>query len=141
MEMRKTALALLLVAALGASGCAAFLGGAVAGAGGYAYEAGKLDTTYSHPYEQVYDATLASLSEMNIPVSKTEKDAVGAKIKAKRADGTDVWVDLNKTGPETTDASIRVGYLGDEGASRAISNTIAAKLGEKERQPGGRGQR
>lgn len=35
-----------------------------------------------------------------------------------------------------TEATIRVGYMGDEAASRAIANNIAEKLGEA---PVGRG--
>jgi hypothetical protein len=131
-------LALLLTLALGVSGCAALVGGAAA-VGGYKYVQGQYETNYRHPYDQVYDATLASLQENNMPVTSTEKDVAGAKIKAKRADGTDVWLDLKKTGPETTDATIRVGRMGDENASQAIANSIATKLGEAEREPTGRG--
>jgi hypothetical protein len=135
MKTMRCVLALLLTLALGASGCAALVGGAAV-AGGYQYVEGQFKTDYRHPYERVYDATLASLQESNMPVSSAEKDVAGAKIKAKRADGTDVWVDLKRTGPEMTDATIRVGYLGDENASRAIANSIATKLGEEERQTG-----
>lgn len=139
MNLGRLTLVWLLVGALAAAGCAAFLGGAALTAGGYQYFQGRFQTDYRHPYEQVYDATLASLEQNNISVTKADKDVAGASIEAKRPDGTNVWVDLRKTEPEKTNATIRVGYLGDEAASRAIANSIATRLGEEERQPTGRG--
>ena len=138
---RRAIWALLAVLALLASSGCAVLGGAAAGAVGYKYVQGSFETDYRHPYDQVYDATLTSLKDMNMAVGKTERDAVGAKIEASRADGTPVAIELKKAGPQTTDAKIRVGRLGDEDASRVIANNIASKLGETQRQPTGRGGR
>lgn len=145
MERMTAALALVLLVALAGSGC---VGGAIAGgaamgaaaaAGGYQYVEGQYKTDYRQPYEQVYEAALASLQENDMPVTESQKDAAGASIKAKRADGTDVWVDLKRSGPEMTNATIRVGYMGDENASRAIASSIATRLGEAEAEPVGRG--
>jgi hypothetical protein len=135
MKTKRAAIAALLVAALAMSGCAAALLGAAAGVGGYKYAEGSLETTYNKPYEEVYSATLASLKQQNMAVAQTTRDAAGAHIKAKRADGTDVSIDLAKTGPDTTKANIRVGYLGDENASKTIANNIAKQVNEAERTP------
>ncbi len=142
MMFRRAALALLLVMSLAAGGCGFLVGAGIGAAGayaGYRYEQGKFETAYRQPYEKVYEASLASLKEMNISVGSVTEDAAGASIEGQRADGTDVSLDLSKAGPETTQAAIRVGLLGDEQASRTIADAIAARLGEAERQPTGRG--
>jgi hypothetical protein len=136
METRKMALALVLAAALAATGCTAgvFAGGAAAAAGAatgaYVYEEGKLKTTYDRSLTDVYDATVASLNGMDIPVQKVKKDEAGAEIEAKRADGTGVSVGLEPATPESTKASIRVGLWGDEDVSKAIANNVSKRLEE-----------
>jgi len=146
MKTRRAALAALLVMlltlAVAASGCGFLVGaglGAGAAYGGYRYTQGAFETDYRHPLDQTYNATLASLKQMNMPVTKTQKDAVGAQIEANRSDGTPVTIDLKKTGPETTNATIRVGRIGDEDASRTIANRIAQDLKEPIREPTGKG--
>ncbi|MFH0809663.1 MAG: DUF3568 family protein [Pseudomonadota bacterium] len=137
MLTRRMGLALLVALSLAAGGCVAAAGAGL-GVAGYKYVSGELDTTYHQPYSQVYGATLTSLKGMNMMVTNVQQDAAGAKIEAKRADGTKVSVNLAKAGPDTTKAGIRVGLLGDENASRTIANNIANRLGTE--QPVGRGQ-
>ncbi len=139
MELKRATLALLLAAALAAAGCAAAVGAGL-GAGGYKYVSGEFDTTYRQPYNRVYDATVTSIKDMNISVTKVQRDALGAKIDAKRADGTDVNIKLDKAGPDTTNAAIRVGTFGDEQASKVIADNIAKRLGESERTTGRGGE-
>jgi len=107
----------------------------------YRFAGGQFQTSYNEPFERTYEATLASLGEMGMPVTQTQKDAVGANIQAQRVDGTPVSITLQTAGPERTNANIRVGATGDEPTSRVIANTIADRLGEAEREMGRGGAR
>jgi len=59
--------------------------GAGAGAGTVAYVQGEHSQVHAGNYERVWSATLAALSQMNIKVIKTEKDALSGTISARRA--------------------------------------------------------
>jgi hypothetical protein len=89
-----------------------------------------MQANYGQPVPAVYQASLAGLKDMNMSVTKARQDSAGAQIEAKRADGSDVKVNLAGTGPETTDAHIKVGFFGDKDAEKVISDHISARLGE-----------
>ncbi len=121
-------LILLLLPVLG--GCALMLvgAGAGAGAGTVAYVQGEHSQVHAGNYERVWSATLAGLSQMNIKVIKTEKDALSGTISARRADDTSVTVKVEPTGADTTTVKIRVGMFGDRAASESIQARIVSSL-------------
>ena len=121
-------LILLLLPVLG--GCAVMLvgAGAGAGAGTVAYVQGEHSQVHAGNYERVWSATLAALSQMNIKVIKTEKDALSGTITARRADDTSVTVKVEPTGADTTTVKVRVGMLGDRAASESIQARIVSSL-------------
>ncbi|MGD0264518.1 MAG: DUF3568 family protein [Candidatus Methylomirabilota bacterium] len=121
-------LILLLLPVLG--GCALMLvgAGAGAGAGTVAYVQGEHSQVHAGNYERVWSATLAALSQMNIKVIKTEKDALGGTITARRADDTAVDIKVQPSGADTTTVKIRVGMFGDRAASESIQARIVSSL-------------
>ena len=121
-------LILLLLPVLG--GCALMLvgAGAGAGAGTVAYVQGEHSQVHAGNYERVWSATLAALSQMNIKVIKTEKDALSGTVSARRADDTSVTVKVEPTGADTTTVKIRVGMFGDRAASESIQARIVSSL-------------
>ena len=114
------------------SGCAAaVLAGAAggAGAGTAAYIEGEDSRVHGASLDQTWTATLDALKQMNIRVEKSDKDALGGIVEAKRADGTDVKIKEEPAEGNTTQVKIRIGVFGDQNASEAIQNTIAGILG------------
>lgn len=121
-----------LLAACALSGCAAaVLAGAAGGAGvGTAvYIEGEDSRVHSANLDQTWTATLDALKQMNIQVEKSDKDALGGTVEAKRADGTDVKIKEEPAEGNTTQVKIRIGVFGDQNASEAIQNSIAKILG------------
>lgn len=105
--------------------------GAAAGAGAVAYSEGALDTTYAASLNRTWDATMGALKDAQLSITEQQKDEAHATIKARRTDNTPVTVSLDRAGANATTVKIRVGTFGDEEASRAINNRIAARLGAK----------
>lgn len=118
-------LAILLV--LLSTGCAALVVGGAAAVGTYTYVAGQLKKTYNANLDTSYRATLAGCEALGLPVIEREKQLSKASVKAQDGD-RDVWITLKSQSSTTTEISIRVGYLGDELASRRIHEAIAAKF-------------
>ena len=117
-----------LAAAVSASGCVAVAAGAVAGAGVYAFHAGKLNATLDAPMDRSYDATRAALQDLELVEVSAVKDAFDAKVTAKTADAKDVTIRLEKVGETATDISIRIGTFGDEQKSTTILAEIRERL-------------
>jgi len=110
------------------NGCAAVLIGTGAGAGTVAYIQGEHSQVHSAGYERVWSAALNSLKQMDIRVIKSEKDALGGTITARRADDTAVNIKVEPTGSETTTVKVRIGTFGDRPASETIQARIASGL-------------
>jgi hypothetical protein len=62
-----------------------------------------------------------------MPVLDRDKQLSQASVKTQDGD-REVWITLKTQSSTTTEVSIRVGYLGDEQASRRIHDAIGAKL-------------
>lgn len=112
------------------SGCPVLLvgAGAGAGAGTVAYIQGEHSQVHAGGYDRVWSASLSALNQMNIRVIKTEKDALGGTITARRADDTPVAVKVEPTGPDTTTVKVRIGMFGDRAASESIQTRIVGAL-------------
>lgn len=118
-------LALLFV--LFSTGCAALVIGGAAAVGTYTYVAGQLKKTYNANLDATYRATIAGCESLGLPVLDKEKQLSRASVKT--LDGErDVWINLSVQSSSTTEVSIRIGYLGDEMASRRIHEAIGTKL-------------
>jgi len=131
--MKKAAqnsLCILLVCAVCSNGCVALWVGAGAGAaaGTYAYVKGQLEATYSAEYEQTWAATLDTLEALEISVEEKNKDAFGGNIKARRADGTPVRIEVAPVTSDVTSVKIRVGVFGDRAISERIRTEIEGRL-------------
>ncbi len=113
-------------------GCAAVVGagvGAGAGVAGYKYAEGNIETTYNYPLNQTVNASTAALKQSGIQVNDTRSDPTKATIQGTRkSDSTPVTVTLKPESPTKTQASIRVGMLGDEQAAQVINQKITDQL-------------
>lgn len=120
---RLLALAVILLS----TGCAALVVGGAAAVGTYTYVSGQLSRTYNFNLETTFQAALDGCQNLGMPVLDHQKKLSQATIKTQ--DGSrDVWISLRTTSSTTTEVSVRVGYLGDEYASRRIHEAIIAKL-------------
>jgi hypothetical protein len=96
---------------------------------------GRYEASYAYPLDQVYEATQASLNEMDMGVRSAQLQEGSATLSAQRADGTGISIDLTRTGARATLVGIRVGTLGDKQASETIAEHIGAKLGQGAPKP------
>jgi opacity protein-like surface antigen len=121
----------LFLAACTLSSCAAAVLAGVAGgagAGTAVYVEGEDSRVHRANLDQTWTATLDALKQMNIRVEKSDKDALGGTVEAKRADGTEVKIKEEPAEGNSTQVKIRVGVFGDQNASEAIQNSIAGIL-------------
>ncbi|GAB6113676.1 DUF3568 family protein [Desulfomicrobium escambiense] len=118
-------MAILLV--LLCTGCAAVVVGGAAAVGTYTYVAGQLKKTYNVNLDGAYRASIAGCESLGLPVLEREMQLSQATVKTRDGE-REVWINLKTQSSTTTEISIRVGYLGDEQASRRIHDAIGAKL-------------
>ncbi len=120
---------IVVVVFLGAQLCScALLLGAVAGAGGVVWISGKLQEEINQPLDRVYNATIAGLKKLSLPITFDRKDDLTAKIESKFADGTNVWIDIEYLTKNSTKIAVRVGVLGDQTRSNKILESIKNRL-------------
>jgi hypothetical protein len=121
--MRNLAVILVLLC----TGCAAVVVGGAAAVGTYTYVAGQLKKTYNKDLDTTFRASIAACEFLGMPVLDRDKQLSQASVKTQDGD-REVWITLKTQSSTTTEVSIRVGYLGDEQASRRIHDAIGAKL-------------
>lgn len=117
----------MIILVLFSTGCAALVVGGAAAVGTYTYVAGQLKRTYNANLETTFQATLAGCEALGLPVQEQQKQLSKASIKVLDG-GRDAWIWLDAQSSTTTEVSVRVGYLGDELASRRIHEAIQARL-------------
>ena len=80
------------------SGCALFLIGAgiVVGAGSVAYAGGELKAADNVTMDEAWNASLATMQDLEFKVATSQKDALAGEIVARRADNTRIVVRLKK---------------------------------------------
>ena len=101
--------------------------GGISSAAEYNPVTGNLTQEFSAPLDKTWEATLASLEALELTVIQRTKDQLGGRVMAKRADGTDVEVNLSPRGLELTVVVIEVGG-GDQEASIRISQELERRL-------------
>ena len=122
----KTFVLVVVTAMIG--GCAAMAVGAAAGAGTAVYVKGQHKETVDGTVPQVHGATIAALSDSGIDVIDEDFDDFKSDIKGEMADGTNVWIDLERQTASTTQIAVRVGATGDQAESAAIVDEIKDRL-------------
>lgn len=118
---------LLMILILLSTGCAAIVIGGAAAVGTYTYVSGQLVSAYNANLETTYRAAIAGCESLNLPIYNHEFNLSTASITTKDGD-KDVWISIKAQTSTTTEVAVRVGYLGDEFASKRIHDAIASKL-------------
>jgi Protein of unknown function (DUF3568) len=123
---RMKLLVLLSVVVLG--GCTKVYPDTTAGAGTYNPASGWLSWAYPAPLERSYQATLAALEGLDLRVQTKTLDGLEGRIKAIRADRTNVQVYLKPLTDRTTEVQVKVGTFGDQEQAELIHKNIRAQL-------------
>ncbi len=123
-----TAVFALLAAMITASGCFWLVAGAAAGAAGYAWVSGALVKEFNVSTEQLHEATIRALRDLEMPIKKDDYDRLTATLKSEFADGQDVVIRIDAITEKASKIQIRVGMLGNKNRSEIIYNTIMDQL-------------
>lgn len=111
------------------SGCvAAALGGAAAGAGGYAWASGKLTFTTSHGINEAHDAALSALKDMEIELTSDRVSSLSGRLLGVTSANEAVTIDLEPLASDITKIDIRVGFWGDHYQESKIADAIQRHL-------------
>jgi hypothetical protein len=89
---------------------------------------GVLLTEFRADPLRTYNAAWAALADFNMNVTASKRDSTGGYIEAVQPDGRKVTLSLRAKNQTDTTVAVRVGDLGDEELSRAISRRIMAHL-------------
>jgi outer membrane protein OmpA-like peptidoglycan-associated protein len=111
-------------------GCSAVVLGLGAGAGAVAYSSGEIARTYEVEYHRAVGASMDTLRQLHIQPAEKMADELKTEIKANRADGSPVKVEVERIDLQRTQISIRTGTIGilDQAVSNQIHEVIAQKL-------------
>jgi hypothetical protein len=116
--------AMVLLSLLLSYGCAALLVGGAAGAGAVAYVRGELKSIEDVSLDQAWPAAKQAMSDLELVVTSSEKDAFNGELTARGAGDKKIVVKLTKQSDAVTEIKIRVGAFGDEAMSRKILESI-----------------
>ncbi|MBN2594664.1 MAG: DUF3568 family protein [Sedimentisphaerales bacterium] len=97
-------------------------------AGTIAYVRGDLQAVESESIDDVYEATLKALKELELIPTRKTKDALGAEIITYDAQDKKIMIRLKSATEGTTKLSIRIGVFGSETKSRLIYQKIHDNL-------------
>ena len=112
------------------SGCvaAAVVVGAAAGAATYAYVDGELKSTFDADLDRTWKAAQRAVTDLEFAVKDSAKDATSARLTARKADGREVSIKVERETDKATKVRVRVGTFGDEADSRLIMDSIKSHL-------------
>ena len=105
----------------------------IGAAGTIAYVRGDLQAVESESIDDVYEASLKALKELELLPTQKSKDALGAEIVTYDAQDKKITIILKSQAEGTTKLSIRIGVFGSETKSRLIYQKIRDNL---QSQPG-----
>lgn len=100
----------------------------VGAAGTIAYVRGDLESVESESIDDVYEATLKALKELELLPTRKSKDALGAEIVTYDAQDKKITIRLKSAAEKMTELSIRIGVFGSETKSRLIYQKIRENL-------------
>lgn len=107
--IRRTALLLSLFCA---SGCAAVVVGAGAGAGVYTWVKGELIRSYASDFDHTESAVIQSLVYLKIAIDEKAKNGSDTIVKARQNDNSPVTVRIRTIRYDMTEVAVRCGYVG-----------------------------
>jgi hypothetical protein len=110
------------------SGCALFVVGAAAGAGGYVYTSGELKSTEATTYEKAFSAAELGLKERGYTVTNTETGRDKTHLIARGPGDEKVTVMVRKVSGTAAEIGVRVGTFGDQARSTRIMDQIKTHL-------------
>jgi hypothetical protein len=87
-----------------------------------------LQAVESESIDDVYEASLKALKELELLPTRKSKDALGAEIDTYDAQDKKITIRLKSTAEDTTELSIRIGVFGSETKSRLIYQKIRENL-------------
>lgn len=123
---------IVLVSCLGLliNGCigAAVVGGAAAGAAGYAYYKGELKSTENIPVSKLWEAVTQMIEEAKIIVEERTQDAFTAIVKARQADGTPIRIVMKRVTDNVSELRIKVGTFGNQSEALEIYRQIKSYI-------------
>lgn len=108
-------------------GCAAG-GGSGEDVGTYVYMRGEVMTVESAPFENVWEAVIASMESLSYEIQDKGNDGSEASVIARQPDDTRVEINLRRVDGASTRMRIRIGVFGDEEAALFVVRAIRAKL-------------
>lgn len=128
----KNAIAVVLLSILAAFyGCssAVLMGSQTVGveSGKFIYTNGAVKCDYTYPFEQVWEASLRALSEMNAVSVTKEKRISKGEIEA-LISNEKVKVTVSYSSRDMTTVSVRVGIIGNNIASKMILERVTENL-------------
>ncbi len=133
--MKHVSVCLLTVAlAAGAtamtSGCAVALLGVGAGTATAAYVMGELTQTYESSHAEAVQASTDTLGALKIAVVERDGGERLTTLKARRADGSPIEIDIEQIDAKRTEIGVRTGHVGvwDHQSSRKIHDMIGERL-------------
>lgn len=100
----------------------------IGAAGTVAYVRGDLESIESESIDDVYEASLKALKELELLPTRKSKDALGAEIVTYDAQDKKITIRLKSAAEKTTELSIRIGVFGSETKSRLIYQKIRDNL-------------
>ncbi len=118
---------ILCILTLAVSGCMLAAVGASA-AGTVAYLKGNLEAVFDEDITKVYNASLETMDELQIPVIQKQKDQLAAKIVARNAQDKKITLKMSRTESGLTKLSIRFGLFGNQSQSQFIYDRIKKNL-------------
>ena len=98
-----------------------------AGAGTVMWVKGDMEVTSEKPLEEVFKAVELTCGELKFSIIRKEQKIFKGTIVAEGDFGRLVF-EIRAKSPKVTNISIRVGALGDKGASELIYNKLKPKL-------------
>jgi hypothetical protein len=81
-----------------------------------------------YPIDEVYDATLKAMSQLDLTVTEKDQNPLDAKVVARDSEDRKIQIITDRVTTETTRLKIRIGLTGDERASMAIYDQILKNL-------------
>lgn len=112
------------------SGCIVLAIGGAAGAGGIAYAKGNKKRTYGQSIDDVSQATLNALADLELNVTDHTHDQIKGRIDAYTATGDHVKIKLENLG-RATELDLRVNTFGNNSISQMILDRIDQYLPEQ----------
>ena len=119
---------LLIFVLMGTAGCVPLLIGAAVGAGSMVFINGALVENIDESVEDLHQAALDALKDLEIFVMSDELTRHSALIKAEYTDGKNVDIKVDAITEYVSKITIRVGLIGDQEDSRLILNAIEKRL-------------